>query len=150
LKYIPQELYNQILETMPISCVDVCIVWQGKILLVKRKDQPAKDEWWVPGGRVIKGESLKEAAYRKAFEETGIYCHVGPIIYTDETVFDTGPDDIHVHSINVVFLLYPKYDNLLLKLDEHSSEFAWVSKISNELDIYVQKCLEKAGLDYED
>lgn len=150
MKYIPQKLYNQILKTMPISCVDVCIVHNGCILLVKRKDAPAKGEFWLPGGRVIKGEKLKDCAYRKAIEETGLDCYIGPIIHTDETVFEDGPNNIPIHSINVVFLLHIKTDIVDLKLDKHSTDYLWVNYNHRDLNKYIQKCLENVGLNYED
>lgn len=104
---IPQDLYNQILANVPIACVDVAVVSNGSVLLVKRNDPPAKGDWWVPGGRVRKGEMRKATARRKALEELGIDCHVGPVVYTAETIFPDGPHGIAVHSINSCFLLYP-------------------------------------------
>jgi 8-oxo-dGTP pyrophosphatase MutT (NUDIX family) len=73
-------LYNRILRTVPITCIDVAIVANGAVLLVKRKDAPARGKWWVPGGRVYKGEMMKDAAIRKCREEVGIECRAGPII----------------------------------------------------------------------
>ena len=66
---IPQNIYNTIITNMPIACVDVVIFHNNSVLMVKRKDEPAKGEWWIPGGRVVKGEMLKETAYRKAVED---------------------------------------------------------------------------------
>ena len=66
---IPEPLYRQFLENMPLACVDVAIVDRGRVLLVKRNDAPARGEWWVPGGRVWKGEMLRDTAARKARED---------------------------------------------------------------------------------
>src|SRR6516165_12721127 len=119
--HIPQELYNQILGNVPIACVDLSIVANGCVLLVKRKDPPARGQWWVPGGRVLKGEKMKETARRKAREEVGLDCHVGPIIHTAETIFPDGPGGIPVHSINSCFLLYPVQGaaHVRVRLDAH-------------------------------
>ena len=46
--FIPARLYHQIIERMPIACVDVAIVAAGFVLLVKRRDAPARDFWWMP------------------------------------------------------------------------------------------------------
>lgn len=126
---------------MPIACVDIVIYFNNSILLVKRDDEPAKGEWWIPGGRVIKGEMLKETAYRKALEETGIDCVVGPIMHTDETVFDTGPSGIPVHSINTCFFLCPKDAHPHVGLDSHSTEFKWISEMDESLHPYVKDCI---------
>ena len=118
-KFIPWELYRQILETMPIPCVDIAIVANGTVLLVQRTDAPAKGQWWLPGGRVLKGEMMKDAAIRKAREEVGIECHVTSIIHTAETIFPDGPDGIPVHSINCCFFLYPVSADFRISLDTH-------------------------------
>src|SRR5258708_906024 len=105
--FIAQDLYDKFLTHMPLACVDIAIVADGAVLLVKRNDPPAQGEWWVPGGRVLKGERMRESALRKAREEVGLECHIGPIIHTAETIFPDGPRGIAVHSINSCFLLYP-------------------------------------------
>ena len=43
----------------------------GKILLIKRANEPYKGEITVPGGRKKRGESLREACAREMKEETG-------------------------------------------------------------------------------
>ncbi len=144
--FIDHELYRQILESMPIACVDVAIVAEGKVLLVRRQDDPAKGQWWVPGGRVRKGETLKEAARRKALEEVGLACHVGPIIHTDETIFPDGPYGVAIHSINTCFFLYPESNATTIQLDDHHEDAKWVDTIDAGLHPYVRSCLAGAGL----
>ena len=144
--FIDHDLYRQILQSMPIACVDVAIVAEGKVLLVRRQDDPAKGQWWVPGGRVRKGETLKEAARRKAQEEVGLACHVGPIIHTDETIFPDGPYGVAIHSINTCFFLYPESNATAIQLDEHHEDAKWVDTIDADLHPYVRRCLTGAGL----
>ena len=43
----------------------------GKILLIRRANEPYKGEITIPGGRKKRGESLREACAREMFEETG-------------------------------------------------------------------------------
>ena len=145
-KFIPQELYDQILRNMPIACVDIAIVANGSVLLVRRTDAPARGEWWVPGGRVRKGEMMRDTAVRKAYEEVGIQCHVGPIVHTDETIFPDGPGGISVHSINSCFFMYPVSSDFDPKLDNHHTECRWVNHIPENLHPYVVRCLMGAGL----
>ena len=66
---IEQKLYDSIIEVLPIICVDGFIVKDNKILLLKRNNYPALGEWWVPGGRVIKNETLNHAMLRKIKDE---------------------------------------------------------------------------------
>jgi 8-oxo-dGTP diphosphatase len=54
----------------PIPTVDIIIEIEGKIVLIKRKNEPKG--WALPGGFVDYGECLEDAAIREAFEETSI------------------------------------------------------------------------------
>lgn len=146
-RLIPQDLYNQMLANLPIACVDVAIVARGAVLLVRRNDPPARGAWWVPGGRVLKGEMMKDTALRKAREEVGIECHVGPIIHTAETIFTDGPGGIPIHSINSCFFLYPVSPDFSVLLDRHHQEYRWVDAIPRDLHPYVTRCLTGAGLE---
>lgn len=144
--FIKQELYDRILENVPIACVDIAIVANGAVLLVRRNDPPARGQLWVPGGRVEKGEMMAETARRKAREEVGIECHVGPIVHTAETIFEDGPNGIAVHSINSCFFLYPSSEQFSPRLDTHHLDYKWVKTIPEDLHPYVKRCLMGAGL----
>ena len=144
MNYIPQDQYKYILENIPIACVDVCIICDKGVLLVKRNTEPCMGMYWIPGGRIFKGEMLRDCAKRKCVEEVGLDCTIGPIVHTDETVFETGPFDIKVHSINVCFLAVPHHLNI--KLDQYSSEYKWINTIDDTFHPYVKKCLIGCGI----
>jgi len=146
---IPDPLYLNIIRNIPIPCVDICVVHEGRILLVKRGDKPARGSWWLPGGRVHKGEKMAYTAKRKALEEVGLDCVVGPLVHTAETIFPDGPWGISVHSINSCFLLYPKLGEstgLNVTLDSHHEDYRWVDAIDRSLHPYVKDCLRACGL----
>ena len=88
LKPIPQDLYDKILNTMPIICVDGIIQKGDSTLLLLRDNEPEKDNWWFPGGRVIKGETLENAVIRKVKEETGLECEVLSMFDITQTSFN--------------------------------------------------------------
>ncbi|NYZ75851.1 NUDIX hydrolase [Candidatus Micrarchaeota archaeon] len=54
------------------TTVDAVMIQKGKVLLVKRKFEPYKGFWAIPGGFVEEGETVEEACRREAFEETGV------------------------------------------------------------------------------
>jgi 8-oxo-dGTP diphosphatase len=56
----------------PVVGVGAIILRQGKLLLEKRANEPAKGQWTIPGGVVEVGESLQEAVLRETEEETGL------------------------------------------------------------------------------
>ena len=146
MKFIPWTLYKRIIGSVPIACVDIAIVARGAVLLVRRKDAPARGEFWLPGGRVLKGEMMKDAAIRKAQEEVGVDCHVGPIVHTAETIFPDGPGGISVHSINSCFFMYPITPDFEPALDDHHEDLKWIRRIPRGLHPYVERCLLGAGL----
>lgn len=133
---IPQPLYDQIVSLMPIVCVDVAIVNKGSILLVKRRDEPMPGHWWLPGGRLFKGETLDACAYRKALEETGLECAVDQMIHYASTDFGS------VHSVNFVYLL--RANSREVKLDPTCLSNRWVSDIEDGFHRYIKASLIKA------
>lgn len=54
----------------PIVGVGAVVISEGKILLEKRKNEPGKGKWSIPGGLVDLGESPEQAVIREVMEET--------------------------------------------------------------------------------
>ncbi len=77
-KFLPAEIYCQMVQNSIICCIDCLIVRKNTIsnktecLLVQRATEPVKGVWWLPGGRIYKGETFFDAAIRKTKEETGL------------------------------------------------------------------------------
>ncbi len=69
---LPDDLYREIVLNMPICCVDIGpLDTAGRVLLLRRREEPARGAWWFPGGRVLRGETRLQAARRKLAEECG-------------------------------------------------------------------------------
>lgn len=64
--------YGNALNILVIACVDVVVIHDNKILLTKRREHPIQGFWWIFGGRVFKGESLKKTAQRGLNREVGL------------------------------------------------------------------------------
>lgn len=58
----------------PIVGVGGVIISGGKILLEKRKNEPSRGKWTIPGGLVDLGEKLEHAVMREVEEETCLEC----------------------------------------------------------------------------
>ena len=55
----------EIIKATPLVSIDLIIRNPShKILLGKRINRPAKDYWFVPGGRIIKNETIAHALKR--------------------------------------------------------------------------------------
>jgi len=137
MSLIPREKYNEIIEVLPILCVDIFIQnSRGEYLLIKRANEPMKGRWWPIGGRVHKGETLEEAAIRKIIEETALQVKaVRPIGYfeliTDETPFGL---PFPYHAVGVVFSAFVD-DHEPVKLDAQSTEWKYAKEIPADYHI---------------
>ena len=129
MSHLPADEYQQILRRVPILCVDgVLTNDRGQYLLVRRTNAPMKGDWWVPGGRVLKGESLEDAFSRKMREELGIEVQIlGPIGYFEVQHDDDprGPDG--VHQVSVVFAAIPL--SLDITLDQQGAEWGFFERL---------------------
>lgn len=91
-------------QQCPQIGVGAVVFKDNKILLVKRKNPPAKNQWAIPGGRLQLGETLREACQREILEETGINIKVGELIYTFEVIERRADGQILFHYVILDFL----------------------------------------------
>ncbi|WP_410590769.1 NUDIX hydrolase [Amycolatopsis sp. lyj-23] len=69
------------LTTTTIRCVGgIAHDPQGRLLLIRRRNNPGSGQWSLPGGRVEPGETDKKAVIRELSEETGLDVIPGTLI----------------------------------------------------------------------
>lgn len=104
----------------PIPTVDAIIQKSSSILLVKRKKDPYKNQFALPGGFVNEGETIEEAIEREVYEETSLKIHPIDIlgVYSDPTRDPRG------HMMTVVFIV------LIIKgiatAGDDAKEISWI------------------------
>lgn len=140
---IPPEQYKEFHRLMPVACVDIVLTRGNSFLLVKRKNAPARNEWWFPGGRILRDEHFADAVARKIFQETGLKTENPIILGIDETFFPDGPFGSSTHTINIVFQANTETNDVIL--DNQSGKYQWFGHIDEKWDPYVKKFLSKAG-----
>ncbi len=115
---------------MPVVCVDCLVVNErDEYLLVKRKNEPLKGEFWVPGGRLYKHERLVDAVHRKMREEIGVDVDIIKSVGFFEEFFENSREGAEggVHLISIVFKVKPRtYD---IRLDNQSGEWGWFKEL---------------------
>lgn len=99
-KRLSSKEFKYIYGKVPRLCVDVVIQSEDGVVLSKRDIPPAKGMWHIPGGTVLFGESLEEAAQRIAKEETGLTIKVIKMLYYVEY----SPVYAFNHSVSLEFL----------------------------------------------
>jgi ADP-ribose pyrophosphatase YjhB (NUDIX family) len=76
----PKSMYK--LQLCPNYSIGVgaLVVKDGKVLLVRRLQEPGKGYWTNPGGYIEQLESIKETVCREVLEETGIHAAVKSVV----------------------------------------------------------------------
>ncbi|ELZ39397.1 GDP-mannose mannosyl hydrolase [Halorubrum tebenquichense] len=92
-EWIPADDWRTIVANVPIVSVDLVIRRDDGVLLGKRTNEPAKGYWFVPGGRVLKDETRREAVHRVAETELGIEVEIVESLGAFEHVYDTSDVD---------------------------------------------------------
>jgi 8-oxo-dGTP diphosphatase len=85
----------------PKLTVDGIILDDNKILLIKRKREPFKEKWALPGGFVEYNEKVEDAIIRETKEETGLNTEIKELI----GVYSDPKRDPRGHTVSIVFLL---------------------------------------------
>lgn len=88
-EWIPQDEWETIVRNVPIVSVDLVVECPDGIVLGKRANEPAKGEWFVPGGRVRKGEKLEKAVHRISDDELGTEVDIMDVLGTFEHFYKT-------------------------------------------------------------
>lgn len=131
MKYLKLSKFKTVVKNTPLVAVDFLIVnSKNEVLLGKRRTNPAKGLWCVPGGRILKNESIKQAVKRKLFEEIGLkkiprlsFLGVYEHFYKNSAV----DDNVSTHYISIGFKF--KIDNIeAVKLNDQHEKLIFVKK----------------------
>jgi len=135
MKKLTKKTFKTILDNAPLLCVDIIAKHKGKYLLVKRKNKPLKGAFWLPGGRVLKSETIAMAVKRKMKEETGLKAKlIRPLGYF-EYFFKSHELGLKngYHPVSIVYLVKPL--SLKVKLDRQSSDWKLAKNLPKKFKI---------------
>lgn len=123
--------FETVVASTPLISIDLLVENErGEYLLGLRKNRPAQGFWFVPGGRVLKSETLTAAFKRLTREELGVELERSQAQFVglyehfyDDSVFGGRPG---THYIVLAHRL--KVEQAQIKLgDEQHSKSQWVA-----------------------
>ena len=131
---------------IPSVTADIFIFDENlNFILIKRKNNPFKDYWALPGGFVEYGESVETAAIREAKEETSIDVELMDLV----NVYSEPDRDPRGHTITVAFTAKGNFSDR--KADDDASDIAMFSvekldeiKLAFDHEKIINDCLKMA------
>lgn len=103
----------------------------GRLLLVRRANDPGRGQWSLPGGRVEPGETDASAVAREIHEETGLLVRAGSLVGSVSRPAPAGVYVIFDYAAEVV--------GGEISAGDDASDVAWV-------DLVTFTDLERRGL----
>lgn len=122
---IPRDLYAQIHSLMPIVCVDVVVVSEWSVLLLKRAIEPLKGSWYFPGGRLQRGETVMEAAYRVVAQECGVQIDRPVFIGYEDQRFAADPFGHNKGTRTVSLTFAASTYTSVVRIDGNHRAYGW-------------------------
>jgi ADP-ribose pyrophosphatase YjhB (NUDIX family) len=83
--------------------VGLYVVKDGKVLLVRRGNEPGRGKWSLPGGRIRFGERSEEAALREMREETGLEVRLRRVVDVVDVFWQSERGELLEHFVIVDF-----------------------------------------------
>jgi len=131
---------------VPSLTTDIFIFDENfNFILIKRKNDPYKGHWALPGGFVEYGESVETSAIREAKEETSIDVELIDLV----NVYSTPDRDPRGHTVTVAYTA--KGDMSVKKADSDAADIAIFSPEKlDEIDLafdheeIIKDCLKTA------
>jgi colanic acid biosynthesis protein WcaH len=125
--------FLDIVRLTPLISIDLIVNDStGRVLIGYRRNRPARRTWFVPGGRILKDETLDEAFTRIVDAELGI-TKLDRSAARFEGVFEhhyndnfADEPDVSTHYIVLAYSLTLAGTALVGRLEQHS-EYLWVT-----------------------
>lgn len=135
---------SRVYPRIPMVAVSVALTDDGRILLVRRRFEPGKGLWSIPGGLVELGETIREAALRELEEETGLKADLNRILDVVDVII-RDDSSIKYHYVIIVFEA-TNPSGSIKKYSEECLEIGWFSldeALSMELTRTARRIIER-------
>ena len=116
---------------MPIFCIDFLYKCDHEYLLLKRVDEPLKNIFWLPGGRLRLNETIDDFALRVQERETGRFIKEYELIGFSNYLFQISKNARAIHTPTLLFKI--KIEKKFIPiLDNTHSDYIWTNKLPKE------------------
>jgi 8-oxo-dGTP diphosphatase len=109
----------------PVVGIGVVIVNEGKIVLIKRGNDPGRGKWSIPGGLVELGEHIEATVIREAKEETCLDVKNPQLIDVVDNVEHDADGKVKYHYVIVDYFVEVVGGNIAAASD--AEELRWVT-----------------------
>jgi ADP-ribose pyrophosphatase len=125
---------NRLYPRQPIPTVSAVVIRDGRVLMIKRANEPNKGKWSIPGGRLELGETTFEAARREVSEECGIEIKILRLLDVASTIIRDNTGRVMYHYVLIDYL--GEYISGEVTARSDAVEYRWVTREQlAELDI---------------
>jgi ADP-ribose pyrophosphatase len=114
---------NRLYPRLPVAGVGVVVFNKGRLLLVKRGNEPNKGKWSIPGGGIELGETIKEAAQREVFEECSVKIKIMRVLDAADNIVRDNDGRIRYHY--AIIDLLANYIGGDLKAQSDAQDCGW-------------------------
>lgn len=152
--YLSREQFSMAVDALPLVSIDLCLVSEGCLLLVKRKNEPARDWWFTPGGRIKKNEAMSEALERIIDDEIGDFdgnSEVGTLLGAWDHFYPNSSfsNEVSTHYVNMPYLFSVdrrqkrKIEKTIGYCSQHT-DWKWVDLVQIDKEVSVHKYVKKS------
>jgi len=115
-------------DATPLVSIDLILRnARDEVLLGRRLNRPAKDSWFVPGGRIRKNERVKEALHRISQRELGVLVEQAELVGVFDHIYEDnflGVEGANTHYVVLGFAARLP-EGVKLTPDEQHGELRW-------------------------
>lgn len=111
-------------KLIPLT-TDAIVFRNNRILLIKRKNDPYKNAWALPGGFINYGETVENACLRELEEETGLTGEIQNL----SGVYSSPDRDPRGHTISIAFIVSVKSSKFNAGDDAQEAKWFDMSKL---------------------
>jgi len=148
--------YLNVIEKTTLTSIDLVIVYDNKILMGYRNNDPARNYWFVPGCRTRKNETQQQGIQRVANSELGIDIDTDTnklkLLGVYDHLYDCNfkNDDFGTHYVVAAYVIILEQKPTITGDDQHEKlDWFSINKIEEDDNIHqYTKNYVKPVLDY--